>query len=271
MMEDFSPAAATRRVIDAWVWVAGFILLGGLLGWLIYSLRTPLYEGRATLRMAIDYTRTGWPNEIEEDRAIEAAGFLFTSRPVLEKVSAAAAAEGIVISPDEFFRSLSLERRSYTWLLRVRQSRPETAARLANLWLQAGLDTLTEASSRAFKAEQLRRSMDGLEACLAEAGRAEQPAGGICSLQTLAELQAEMEATGAAYRQEKAASLGVSTLVLFGEGEPALVPQSPVLYGRAGLMAAGMALGLLLGLVLTSTGLLTKIRRLGVATTARPG
>lgn len=269
MMDDFSPAAATRRVLHAWVWVAGFILIGGLLGWLIHSLRAPAYEGRTTLRMGFDYTRTGWPNEIEEDRAIEVAGFLFTSRPVLEKVSAAAATEGITISPDEFFRSLALERRSYTWLLRVRHSQPETAARLADLWLQTGLQTLEEASSHALQAEQLRRYMIGLEACLAQAGQVE-PAGGICSIQSLAELQNELENTGAAYQQEKAASQGVSTMVLFGEGEPSTVPQTPALYGRAELMAAGMLFGLLLGIILTSAGVLKKIGRSVVATTAQP-
>jgi len=269
MMDDFSPAAATRRVLNAWIWVAGFILVGGLLGWLIHSLRTPVYEARTTLRMGIDYTRTGWPNEIEEDRAVEVAGFLFTSRPVLEQVSAAAAAEGITISPDEFFRSLAQERRSYTWLLRVRHSQPETAARLADLWLQTGLQTLEEASSHAFEAEQIRRYLNGLEACLAQAAGTGATSG-ICSIQSLANLQAELEVAGAAYRQEKAASLGVSTMVLFGEGEPSTIPQSPALYGRAKLMAGGMLLGLLLGIVLTSTGVLKKTRRSGVSTTAQP-
>jgi uncharacterized protein involved in exopolysaccharide biosynthesis len=270
MMADFSPAAATRRILDAWVWVAGFILIGGLLGWLFHSLRAPVYEARTTLRMGIDYTRTGWPNEIEEDRAIEVAGFLLTSRPVLEKVAAAANAEGLQISPDDFLRSLALERRSYTWLLRVRHAQPETAAHLADLWLQTGLQTLEEASGHAFQAEQLRRHLSGLEACLAQAGNSE-PAGGICSIQTLADLQTEMAEVGAAYQQEKSASLGVSSMVLFGEGEPATVPQAPALYGRAELMAAGMFLGLLLGIVLTSSGLLKKIRRSGAATTAQSG
>lgn len=270
MTDELSPADATRRILDAWVWVAGFILIGGLLGWLIHSLRAPLYEGRATLRMGIDYTLTGWPNEIEEDRAVETAGFLFTSRPVLEKVSAAAAEENISLSADAFLRSAALERRSYTWLLRVLHPDPQTAARLANLWLAAGLQTLQDASTHAFQAEALRRHMDGLEACLAQAASVE-PVGGICSVQTLADLQAELAKTGAAYRQEKTASLGVSTLVTFGEGESAAVPLQPVRYGRAELMAAGMLLGLLLGLIFTSTGLLPKIGRRSAAKTVQPG
>lgn len=265
-MDDFSPAAATRRVLHGWVWLAGFILIGGLLGWFIHSLRSPVFEGRATLRMGIDYTRTGWPNEIEEDRAIEAAGFLLTSRPVLEKVSAAAAAEGITISPDELFRSLGLERRSYTWLLRIRHPQPETAAALANLWLQSGLQTLEAASGHAFRAEQYRRHLAGLEACLAQAAQVP-PAGGICSVQSLAGLQAELEATGALYQQEKAASQGVSTLVLFGEGETSPPPQSPARYGRAELMAAGMLMGMVLGILFTSTGWLSQPGRRSAATT----
>ena len=76
------------------------------------------------------------------------------------------------------------------------------------------------------QAEQLRRYMNGLEACLAQAGQVE-PAGGICSIQSLAQLQAELEKTGAAYQQEKVASQGVSTMVLFGEGEPSTIPQVP--------------------------------------------
>lgn len=259
MTDDFSPAAATRRVIGAWVWVAGFILMGGLLGWLIHSLRTPLYEGRATLRMGIDYTRTGWPNEIEEDRAIELAGFVFTSRPVLEETAAAANAEGISITADEFFKSLALERRSYTWILRVLNPRPQTAARLAELWLQTGLKTLDRAMEHAFKAEELRRQVDGLETCLADAARVD-PAGGLCSIQTLAELQAQLAVTGAAYQQERTASLGLSTAVLYGEGEPVTLPERPVLYGRAGMMAAGMGIGLVLALLLTGLGWLPGLR-----------
>lgn len=247
MNEDFSPQNMVERALRLWWLIVVLMLWGGAIGWVLHRLQPPIYEARAVVGINVDISRTGSLLQLEEDQAIGTGGIMFLASPVPEQVVAAANQAGIPMDLETLKRSTTLERYSYQWVLRWRHSDPKIAADLTNLWLQKGYNALLEAWQHAEKAASLRVFLEGLESCLRRSTDTE-PSSPLCSIQSLAALQKELQVTGANYQQEKLASRGILPSLKFSIIETAAVPDKPVLYGRNTFILSGSLIGLLFSL-----------------------
>lgn len=248
LTDGFAPLAAVLNALRYWWFIFVLALLGALIGWLIHFSQPPVYEAVARFSSGIDYVSTGPLTQYEEDTALNAIGDLVGSNDVLTKVDEAARAEGIVISPLDLARSITLEHRVNDWDVRVRYPDARIAQRLANLWSEQGQAVLVDRYRHAQQAEHLNWTMQALENCLASSAAAE-PSSGQCSRGRIVDLQNDLQTIGQAYEQERLASQGMFSGLLVGPAAPVMVSARPVLFGQNQLILAGCLIGLLVGAV----------------------
>lgn len=260
MTEDLSPSLLFQRALRGWWLLVIGMLLGGGIGFFVHLSRPPVYEGRATIYFSIDLARTGKITTAEEDIAIGAAGLALHLPPVPEKVIAAARARQLPLEQYPDWLKIFVERRNYQWIVRVRFTDAQVAAELANLWAEQGYAQLMEAQKHTEQAESLRRSMEGLESCLQNMAVVE-PASTQCAWPSQAEVQRELQSLGQRHLQEKQASRGLIPALTFSMGEKALPNPQPVVYDRNTLILAGAILGLVISIILLSSGLVDRLLR----------
>lgn len=253
---DSPPALSTQtellRVLRWW-WVIVLVsLLGAFSGWLAHAIKPPVYEAQAVFSAAIDYTRTGLMTQFEEDQALNAVGHLIASNEVLERMVAKGQEEGLALTVPDLRRMGTVERQVDAFILRLRTSDPQEAARLANLWADEANAVLTEAQAHALKAASLTQYMQSVEKCLQRAvGVA--PAPSFCPHQSLEDLQTLLATTGQQLQAERQASRNLFPGLSVQWVESASPPLRPVQYGRNDLMLAGALIGWVIGLALVET------------------
>lgn len=233
--------AALRRW---WVVVLGMVI-GGALGFLAHAFLPPLYQAESVITVNIDFSRTGPLTDVEEDFIYLVVGGAIESDEIVNLAVDRARANGFELDRVEFDRFADLQRRFTDWLLIIRHPDPAVAAGLAQAWGDAAWNRLQEAYEHTLAAEQLQRYLDAQVSCL-EAAESQQPAT-ACSLGTVDEIQAEIDAATARLQEEKEAALGMvpGTMLLYTA--QAQTPSTPVLRARSALVLAGAFIGMLLG------------------------
>lgn len=244
-MEEVSARTIVERSIRSWWFIVLAMLAGGLTGFAVHAARPPVYEAKAVFTFNIDYSLTGRLDLTEEDIALESAAALIVSTPVVEAAAAQAQAEALPVDT-AFLRSHSrFDRQSESWELAVRDTDPQTALRLVELWVQPALQRLDEASLHARKAASIRSYQSSLEDCLARS--ITNPAGDSpCPVSSLTSLQAELANTGALLQQETAASRGFNPAVRYALVRSPELPTTPTRRGTNTVVLAGALIGLIL-------------------------
>jgi hypothetical protein len=230
-----------------WWVIAAAVLLGGLVGWSFHALRPTVYEARFEVLLNLDQVSSGELERFEEDIAFDAAGVILGGPQTVEQAAAAAVEAGIPVTPAELAEMSSVERRRSTWMVRVRDTDPQRAKRLAEIWLETGYAELQDAYGHAQQAERLQRSLNSLENCLARTANST-PAEGLCGLGSLAALQLELEHGGILLIEEQLAARGLPGFIMVGAAERAVVPPRAVANQRGFLVMAGALIGLVLGI-----------------------
>lgn len=247
--DDFSPIEMARAAINRWWLVSILTLLGGVFGWGISLAQPPLYEARASLLSSVDFSNTGELSQFEEDLAMDAVGSLLQSPEVISRVIEKAQQQDLQVTTQSFDEASFIERRLGIWELRVNDRSPQSAALLANIWLDEGYSVVEEAYRHALQASAQARYLESLEGCL-RAVVVSETGGFACNGAELKEIQIEMRRVSSILAEERTASRGLISGVMLGEVQDADVPESPVSGARGGLTLAGAVIGLLLGFVL---------------------
>jgi uncharacterized protein involved in exopolysaccharide biosynthesis len=81
---DFRPLDFVDRIRHYWWVMVVFMLLGGGVGYSISLTIPPKFETKAVISVAIDYTRTGFLTDIEEDQTVEIIGDVISSDEVIQ-------------------------------------------------------------------------------------------------------------------------------------------------------------------------------------------
>lgn len=242
---EFTPLSELEHLIRSWPLLLLLALWGGAVGWLLHRAQPPVYEARATFYISLDFTQTGDLTQFEEDHAVSVASAVLQGGPVLDRVAAAAQAEGLDVEPQDLLEKGFLERRQATWTLRLRDPDPAAAARLANLWAEHGLAILSESHRAALEAEALGRLLEGLSGCL-EPG-ADPAAGQACEGLDADVLDEEIRQVTEELTRARAAGQGLSTALVFDLSDPARAPRQPVQAGQNSMVLAGGLIGLIIG------------------------
>jgi capsular polysaccharide biosynthesis protein len=236
-----------ERIYQRWWILALAIMLGGILGGTIHFLKPPIYDAQAQFVVTLDYSRSGDLSPYNVDMAVGAIQPIFYSEEVLQYVVEQAHIQQLDISASEFYQAIGIERRNEIWLLRVRDSKPERAEILVDLWAQKGYQDLLEARSHALRVGALDAFFTAFRNCPSEPSP-ETALPSICfkvyaaNWETLDDLQVEMQ-------NELALSKGLNPNIIFSE--PTTIPLSlqPVLYNRNWMIFAGMLAGFLMGIL----------------------
>ncbi len=250
--QEFSLLNPVERVISRWWMVVALMVVGGIVGYCFHLFLPPIYEAKAVVSINLDFPKANL-TQIEEDYAFNAASAIITSSSVMNLVIADAQGQGYSITPSIFRKDFYLEGMQSVWELRVRDRDPNAATALANIWSQVSTDALNSALAHALQADQLQIQIAGLENCLAGTTPHLVTIQLDCKGYSNEVIQSMLLDQTAALVNEKKASLGIISIMSIGLTDLAATPETPVLYGQAGLVLAGAFLGLLVSLWVVNT------------------
>jgi hypothetical protein len=256
-MTELYPRDILERTFRRWPLIALGILLGGLAGWLASYLLSPVYESHAEIYINLDSAiwiqenHVGNPTDIAIANSVRPITALFYSDDTTLRLANAARNENIFVDKSVVQNTFTIQRINMTWLMTVRAQNPQTAARLADLWVQAVLPTYPAAYEHALSAYTLTVERDATLACFEGATLI---AGNVCagtSFASLADLQPALATLDARIATERDSSLGLDPAMTIESGPSATVPSEPVHYQRTWLALAGTMIGLILGVTAT--------------------
>jgi hypothetical protein len=258
MIEDISPQNSFEHLLRYWWIVALAMILGGLLGWSIGRISTPVYEARAEYHVLVDdeallveLHKTNPEAELTyADRApyLTPVSEVFYSTKVRAAVQEQALAAGLDFPLDGFRNGqLTLDNRRSDWMVIVRHSDSETAAQLANLWVAVADGFLRNAREQSVLAASLKLHLNLLSRCFENSNLSDGNRCAGTSFSSPDEMEMQYQERDRLYQAALSASEGVSTLVSFEPGKAAEAPLRPIYYNTGLLMLVGSLLGLIVG------------------------
>lgn len=225
--------------IRHWRRAAALMIMGGLIGWILWMFLPQQYTAITHLSVGIDYNRTGKLTDLEEDRLIGVSEDMLHSYEVMEHVFRQSS------YPDyrSFFENTLTTRTNETWSLAVTGTDPEEIGRLAVLWLDIAYDSLLTAKEHALKAEAYQNELEGLTRCIQNSAAANIPSG--CP-ENRQEIMDQIDSYTALIQDELSLSHGLSTAIQIGQKNSGQLE----LRSASRTAAADTLLGAVLGLLL---------------------
>ncbi|HEX9262136.1 MAG TPA: Wzz/FepE/Etk N-terminal domain-containing protein [Candidatus Bathyarchaeia archaeon] len=138
------------RVMSLWWLVLICTILGGVLGYVFFHLKHPIYEATATFNVTIDLNRFPYHDlpeaifQYNEDMAVNSTDRALTSQEVLGQLITQLNALGINTNAYDLLQASTIERKHDIWELRYRNPDPLTAQVVANTWANIGYQTMID-------------------------------------------------------------------------------------------------------------------------------
>ena len=244
MKEYFIPKDIFDKVLRHWFYLPIGMLLGGIVGLILNGLVPPVYEAQAKFVVTIDYTRTGYLSDIQEDQAMRGIGSLINSDFILQKMVDEANLVNADVSFSEIKKQSRLERGEFEWYIRIRDKDAQKATTLVNLWAEKADEVLKESLLHAFKAERLFQVLDSLEMCLQRVTIGVGSTA-LCTMNNIDQLILDIQTVGEKAYQEKEISRSLMPALAVDLVEKSRVPVQPVVFARNAFVLAGAMLGLI--------------------------
>ncbi len=236
-----------REVSSRWLLMAALMILGGVGGLLVSQWRPAVYESNAAFGVTIDYTQTGALSDVQEDQAMRGVGSVLLSDALIEEtLQQLNDQDGSDLGEEEFRSNAFADRGDFRWVIRYRDSDPDRAFRIANIWAESAQAQLNEDLAHAQTAESLLRMLDDLQGCL-QSGGAGVP-GNFCGFGDADSLLKEIAQLSGKIQQEKQSSQGLFYALSVNLVEDAELSASPVRHQTAILVLAGALCGFIFGL-----------------------
>ena len=251
MNNSFIPKQIFQKFLRYWFYLPIASVLGGVVGLILHGFIPPIFEAQAKFLITIDYTRTGYLSDIQEDQAMRGVGSLIGSDFILQKTIDHANQVNEVITLAEIKEKSKLERGEFEWYIRIRDENPVRASKLVNLWADQAIQVLDEASLHALKAEVLFNYLDSMELCLQRVTL------GVdcipsCEFKDSNQILGEIKKVGQEAYQEKEASRGLMPALSVDLVQRSAPPTKPVVFAKNTFVLAGAIIGWILMLVLLS-------------------
>jgi uncharacterized protein involved in exopolysaccharide biosynthesis len=142
-MQEFTPLSHFFNYFKYW-WIAVLTaLLGGVMGLLFSRVHAPVYEAVATIVVNVDFNKvTKFPVERQdEELALYNVQVALLDLQTINSVIQIASRQNISIDTSLLLKNYTIERKLTFWELRYRDTDPEKAQKIANLWLEEGRKT----------------------------------------------------------------------------------------------------------------------------------
>jgi hypothetical protein len=248
MKNSFIPINIFKNIFSRWFYLPLTMILGGLLGLILHGFLPSIYEAQSKFVVTIDYTKTGYLSDIQEDQAMRGIGSLIGSDYILQRTVDGASSFNPKITLADIKDKSRLERGEFEWFIRIRDKNARNAAELVNLWANQANQVLTEAATHSFRAEELFKYLDSIEMCLqriSSGAESKSP----CDLKNVDQILEEIKKVGEIAYQEKEASRGLMPAVSVNLIEKGQVPTIPIIYAKNAFVFVGAMIGMILILI----------------------
>jgi capsular polysaccharide biosynthesis protein len=242
-MNDSSPLNDLEIILSRWWLITLLMIAGGLVGWFISFNKPPIYEARASMVILLEQGQQGDTSDNKTSMELSNVNAL---------ISARAMGADLIANFGEKCENITnldmqIERRESNWDLVVRCSDPQSAAELANAWVDNAFTVLEDAYQHGLKVEALSVTFDLLKSCRND------PAQELCAgFQDMNALQERIRSLRDEIGVEKQASQGINSALTFRIESHATIPVKPAANAPGALLLAGAVIGLLLGILTTT-------------------
>lgn len=243
---EFSPKIFHTKPTD-WLGVAGIMLLGAIIGFVISIMLPPKYEAASRLTTNLEVVTGTNVTEIMVDAQVDIVGTLVFHPDVVEGVRKALSDEGVTYTATELTRKTKIERQLMSTLIKVRDTDPELAALIATTWAEEAFGRLNEAYPHALALSEAKATQTMLTGCLDDATKLDLP---FCQTLTAENTDEILSETESIILRESPLSLGLTGEINVSQYQPAPIPEKPVAFNRSTLILAGAMAGLVLALFL---------------------
>lgn len=248
---EFVPSELFRTFVRYWYVVLFAMIVGGLLAFGFTSVRPAVYEASTFIHVAVDKNRALALAPIDRVQALDQVRALIVSDDTLQSaidwMTSNSSGPIPFESPAEFRSSVRIAQREAGFSLIVYDQDADQAAAFANAWARASVDELKKAFSHAIKAADIQSQIFRLGCALQLRGEAaSQQAVWICGPGEGD--AADLELPGALV-EEVMLSRGILPSLTFSWSQAAEPQTEPIRWARSEVLIAGLALGLLTGLI----------------------
>lgn len=237
------------RMIHRWILLVMGGMVGGLFALALSTTRTPQYEAAAVLQIGVDYPRVVELDEVPENRVLDRVAALIASDTTIaltaRDLQDRYGQDPAWSSAAELRSHVRLDRKTSAWNLVGIAETPETAARIADAWMDVSKSELDQAMDHAWEALRLQSS-----AIILACSQVSQGASTEFFWQCLATGPNLDPAQTAALRREIGLSRGVTPILSYEPIRKAVPASSPVVWARAPLIVGGAVAGIILGVFL---------------------
>jgi hypothetical protein len=237
-MDDFVPSELLKRTFHRWWLLVIFMIVGGATGILFSQLQKPIYESQASITTSIDFAYANRLNEDEEDYLILTIGDVIGSSGVFDSVKQLAAEIDITITDETLKTAFTKARQGYRWELTVRDSNPETAQTLTQLWVETADKALADFRERNLDTLKYQSAELAIQNCFSQIVVIE-PASAYCSLGNLTEIRNDLEETSTQVKVDSLSNAILLSKISSEITDNAYLPGSPTVFKRNILALAG--------------------------------
>jgi hypothetical protein len=248
-MDDFIPSDLLKRIFRFW-WILALIMIaGGGVGYVVSRLQTPVYESQASITTSIDFAYTDRLSEDQEDYMINTVGDVIDSSQVFELVKEQASSLGLTVTDDGIKERFTKSRQGYRWELTVRDTNPEVAQTLTQLWVVNAGNALAGFHEETLDAVKYHSAEISLQNCFSQIVVVE-PASAYCSMENLDEIRDALKVTTTETDLSTFPDSLLLSKISTEISDNAYLPSSPIEFKRNYMVLAGAMCGLLIGLLI---------------------
>ena len=223
-----------------------FMLVFALIGLAVGSFFNFQYEAEAVLITNLELVEDTNITELMVYTQLELVRQLMFHPDITDEVLQVEHDAGNPISLEQLVKKSVIERRLTSTLIKVRDTDPLIAARIATTWAEVAFERLTEAYEHALLVSEAKWILTSTEQCLTDE---KVFATAFCESLSIEEVEDKTNAAQETILAESPYALGLTKDLHISQYQPAAVPSDPV-QGRRGNMAlTGALVGLVLSLI----------------------
>jgi hypothetical protein len=249
MTVSFRPLDLLQSISKKWWIIAIGMISGGICALTLSGFLPPIYESSASFSVTIDYTKTGFLSDVQEDQAMRGIGYVITSDDLIKQVVSDVQTQKGSYSRDQFEKESSLDREEFLWTLRYRSADPKFANDVVFAWMERSKDLLQDGLMHAQIVDSETKILWGLEECL-ERATGQVSVETLCGFASTNELVNEIANISSSIQKEKMVALGLFSPLAVQVVKQPQVPFYPVRHQRNLFAFAGIVSGLLISILI---------------------
>lgn len=242
----FIPAFLSVRK-NQYLVTAGLMILFALLGLVAGSFVNFPYEAEAVLITNLELVEDTNVTELMVYTQLELVRQLMFHPDITDHVLLVEQEAGNPITLHELKDKSVIERRLTSTLIKVRDTDPQIAARIATTWAEAAYKRLSEAYEHAVLVSEAKWVITSTEQCLTDK---KVFTTAFCQSLTLDAVEEKTNTAQQIILAESPYSLGLTKDLQISQYQPAAIPTEPIQGGQANLMLIGALIGLVASLIL---------------------